>query len=175
MQAAATNPALQALKDIHTPAVVESWPIAPGYWLILLVSVSTLLFTVIWLKRRIQRSAAKRAALMELERLDIHNTNICVEINTLIKRAALSYLPREDVAGLEGQAWYAWINSQVKQPLLELEKLLDRRYQREPLTPDEAQRLKQITASWLKEALPLTQQKSAQSPLSHKQEQELKC
>jgi hypothetical protein len=175
---AATNPALEALKDIHTPAMIENWPIAPGYWLILLILVSTLIFSVIWLKRRYLRAGAKRAALVELDLLDINSTNISVEINTLIKRAAISYLPREHVAGLQGQTWYAWMDQQVKQSTPELHQLLDRRYQRQGLTTDEAQKLKQLTKLWLKKALPFSAKASNHSHshiYAEQQEQQVKC
>ena len=175
---AATNPALEALKDIHTPAIIESWPIALGYWLILLVFIGVLIFSVLWLTRRYKRSAAKRAAIMELALLDINNPNISVEINTLIKRAAISYLPREQVAGLQGQTWSIWMDNQVKQATPKLHQFLDRRYQRQGLTTDEAQELKRLTKLWLNEALPLTIKASNHShsqTFSEKQEQEVKC
>ncbi|MEC4728902.1 DUF4381 domain-containing protein [Shewanella sp. D64] len=178
MQATAINPALEALKDIHTPAIVENWPIALGYWLVLLILVSTLIFSVVWLTRRYKRAAAKRAVIIELELLDINSANISVDINTLIKRAAISYLPREQVAGLQGQIWYAWMDQQVKHATPALHRLLDLRYQKQGLTTDEAQELKQLAKLWLKEALPLTAKTSNHSQsqqYAQKQEQEVKC
>ena len=178
MQTVNANPALEALKDIHTPAIIENWPIAIGYWLVLMILISSLIFTAIWLTRRYKRSAAKPMAIRELDFLDINHSNITVDINTLIKRAAISYLPRDQVAGLEGQAWYAWMDNQVKHSTPALHQLLDKRYQRDDLSLDEVRQLKYLTKRWLTEALPINSRTSHSiySPTYTKQlEQVVKC
>ncbi|NRD74379.1 DUF4381 domain-containing protein [Shewanella sp. VB17] len=178
MQTVNANPALEALKDIHTPAIIENWPIAMGYWLVILILLSSFIVTTIWLTRRYKRAAAKRIAIKELDFLDINNANITVEINTLIKRAAISYLPRDLVAGLEGQAWYGWMDSQVKHSTPALHQLLDKRYQRNGLTLHEVKQLKYLAKRWLTEALPLNSKASqslSSTTYAKQQEQEVKC
>ncbi|AQS36960.1 protein of unknown function (DUF4381) [Shewanella psychrophila] len=153
------NPALAALKDIHTPEAISNLPIAVGYWLVLaliLIAVTVLFFK---LKRVRRHRAPKREVLLAVASLDTsseqHAADIPVQINTLIKRAAMSYLSREQVAGLQGDHWHQWMALQVKRSNPRLKLLLDRRYQREGLTPKEAEELKTLASDWLKQALPL--------------------
>ena len=41
------------------------------------------------------------------------DTEIAVELSALIRRVALSRRPREEVAGLTGDRWLAWLESKV--------------------------------------------------------------
>ncbi len=162
---AATNPALASLKDIQPPDVVASWPIAYGYWLTLTLLIMTIIAIFYRVKRQRRYSAPKRIVIAALKDLDPNHEAFSSQVNTLIKRAAMSYLPREQVAGLEGQDWYRWMDSQVKRPNSQLQQLLDKRYQREGLASGDALTLKSLAHQWLKEALPIksNQVKSPQS------------
>ncbi|ABV36236.1 conserved hypothetical protein [Shewanella sediminis HAW-EB3] len=152
---ATTNPALASLKDIQTPDVIASWPIAYGYWVTLALIIVTITAIFYLVKRRRLYSAPKRIVIVELNELDPNHKELSSQVNTLIKRAAMSYLPRERIAGLEGQTWYSWMNTQVKQPDPQLQQLLDKRYQREGLASGEGPVLKALAHQWLKEALPI--------------------
>ena len=153
------NPALTALKDIHTPEAISNMPMALGYWLVLaliLIAITALIFK---LKQARRHRAPKREVLLAVASLDTssdkHAADIPVQINALIKRAAMSYLSREQVAGLQGDSWHLWMAQQVKLANPRLKALLDRRYQREGLTQKEAEELKMLATNWLKQALPL--------------------
>lgn len=153
------NPALSALKDIHTPEVISNMPIAPGYWLLLILILITVTTLVFKLKNERRHKAPKREVLLAVASLDTSDdklaADIPVQINTLIKRAAMSYLPREQVAGLQGESWHQWMAQQVSTSNPRLKALLDRRYQKEALTAKEADELKVLATDWLKQALPL--------------------
>lgn len=166
---ATTNPALASLKDIQTPDIVTSWPIAYGYWvtLALIIMVITAIFYLA--KRQRLYSAPKRIVIAELKNLDPDHEALSSQVNTLIKRAAMSYLPREEVAGLEGEMWHHWMNTQVKQPDPQLQVLLDKRYQREGLASGEGSILKTLAHQWFKEALPI-KVKPVSSVLSNPEE-----
>ncbi len=151
----ASNPALAALKDIQTPEAIGYWPLAYGYWLVLALIVIALIAITIWVIKCHKNSAAKREALAQLNQLDDTHPQLAIEVNTLLKRSAMSYLPREQVAALEGEKWHQWLRQQVKQFDSNLGALLDKRYQPQPLTLDEAQQLKAAAAQWLQQALPL--------------------
>jgi len=152
---AKTNPALASLKDIQTPEVITSWPIAYGYWILLALIIVTIAAIYYLVKRQRRDSAPKRIVIAALKELDPNHQALSSQVNTLIKRAAMSYLPREQVAGLEGQAWYRWMNTQVKLPDPQLQQLLEKRYQREGLASGEGPKLKTLAHQWLKEALPI--------------------
>ena len=52
---AAADP-LAELRDIHLPEAVGYWPLAPGWWL-LLVSALVLAGLIVWTVRRYRRNA----------------------------------------------------------------------------------------------------------------------
>ncbi|MCG9696291.1 DUF4381 domain-containing protein [Shewanella sp. Isolate11] len=160
MPSASNNPALTAMKDIQPPADIGAWPLAYGYWLLLaLIIIAVIGLTIILIKHHRHR-AAKREALMQLSQLDSTHPQLAIEVNALLKRSAMSYLPRQQVAALDGAAWHTWLQQQVNQFDNNLAQLLDKRYQPQPLTADEALQLKAAAAQWLKQALPLKQQNS---------------
>ncbi len=163
----ANNPALAALKDIQTPEAIGHWPLAYGYWLILVIIVTSLIIISILLIKRHKHHAAKREALTQLALLDSESPQLAIKVNVLLKRSIMSYLPREQVASLDGQKWYQWLEQQVKQPDTNLTMLLSKRYQPQPLTFEEAQQLKSAAAVWLQQALPLTNQKHKEEQCSH--------
>lgn len=154
-----SNPALNSMYDIQTPDVITSMPIAMGYWLALAIICIAIIFFMVKLRQEWLKRAAKREVLAQLSALTVTQANateISVQINSLIKRAAMSYLSREQVAGLQGGAWYQWMDRQVKSPSPRLTTLLDRRYQRAGLNLEEAYELKTLAENWLKQALPLS-------------------
>ncbi len=153
------NPALTALKDIHTPEAISNMPIALGYWLLLALILFALTALMFKVKQARRHRAPKREVLLAVASLDTsnetHAADVPVQINSLIKRAAMSYLSREQVAGLHGDSWHQWMAQQVNSANPRLKALLDRRYHREGLTQEEAEELKMLATHWLKQALPL--------------------
>ncbi|GIU38188.1 DUF4381 domain-containing protein [Shewanella schlegeliana] len=149
------NPALATMQDIQTPAEIGLWPLAYGYWISLFVAIAVITLLIIWLRKHRKAGAVKRAALKELAMLDQNHQQFAVEVSSLLKRAAISYGSREQVAQLTGSDWYKWLNAQVKAPQDELCKLLALRFQKAQLTEDEKQALRLHAQSWLKAALPL--------------------
>ncbi len=100
------------LRDIHLPAPVGGWPPAPGWWL-LLVGVPALLLLLVWLWRWLRRKTVKKLALQELEaiaRSDADGREKVQRLAILLRRACLSVYPREQVAGLVGKEWLAFLD-----------------------------------------------------------------
>jgi len=100
------NP-LDALKDIHLPAAASWWPLAWGYWLLLVL----ILIGVALLARRYYQLRMRRAAMSAFDALvadfEQHQDNmrLAQDITVLIRRTLLSINPREEVARLTGQEW----------------------------------------------------------------------
>ena len=62
MESQAANP-LDQLRDIHLPEAIGWWPLAPGWWLlIILVCLGLITLARLFLRRR-QASAYRRQAL----------------------------------------------------------------------------------------------------------------
>ncbi|WOT04031.1 DUF4381 domain-containing protein [Shewanella youngdeokensis] len=157
----AANPALASLQDIQLPIEIGNWPFAYGYWLVLLIVCIAFTAAVIGFRKRRQRCAAKRAALVELAALDGSDPLYISHVSEILKRAAMSYCDRNSVAGLSGTQWHDWLTAQVDTAPVELCKLLNMAYQPQALTPTQAALLQKSAAQWLKKALPLKGNNSA--------------
>lgn len=106
---------LAGLKDWHLPDPVSWWPPAPGWWVLAgILLVVLLLLGRWWLKRR-RRGAPVRAARAELQRLReaadpaTDPRDYVAAVSALLRRLALVRYPREEVAGLTGDAWLAFL------------------------------------------------------------------
>lgn len=111
------NPDLP-LRDIHLPDGVSWWPIAPGWWLLLMLLM--LFAAVIWaLRINKARGRMRKHALAELEKVETNFSQhqdaqqLASELSTLLRRICISRYPRTDVAGLTGQAWLDFLNAQT--------------------------------------------------------------
>ena len=110
------NTTLEQLKDIHLPGAIPQWPTAPGWitlYILLLVLICYLLR--VWYKRQYKKITVKFALskLKKLKDLMVENPdqlNIAAEISTLIRRTALHYFHREEIAGLSGNDWLDFLN-----------------------------------------------------------------
>jgi hypothetical protein len=101
------------LRDIHLPEPIGWWPPALGWWL-LPVFVLILGVPLFRLIRRWRRMTPAKLGLQELEALQRDLNLTAAEklgrLNILLRRVALSIAPREEVAGLAGEAWLAWLD-----------------------------------------------------------------
>lgn len=97
---------LQNLRDIVEPPAVSSWPWAPGWWIVVAVSVTGL--AVLGYKALVawRANAYRREALRELQ-----VATTASDVSTILKRTALSAWPRSQVASLTGTAWCEWLQN----------------------------------------------------------------
>ncbi len=110
---------LATLRDIHLPGPVSMWPLAPAYYVLLtLLLIATLTY---FLRKRTRRiTAPKREALEALKRLKARHSlkpmpqETAAHITTLLRRTALVYHPRADVASLHDDAWIQFLNQTSK-------------------------------------------------------------
>ncbi|MBS0358674.1 MAG: DUF4381 domain-containing protein [Proteobacteria bacterium] len=110
-----TDTALSALKDIHLPAPISYWSLAPGWYFLLLIVLIAAGIGAYFGWKHWHRSRAKNQALKKLIQLenayreskDVHST--VQEISILLRRVALAYFPRKQVAGLFGKSWIAFL------------------------------------------------------------------
>ena len=141
------NPALAQLKDIHLPEPITSWPTAPGYYLLLLLVILVTIGSIWLYKSRQSKLAASRQALSLLDKLDMTATSYATDVNTLLKRTALSYQSRHLVASLDGKAWISLLGKELStQEQTQLSQLLALRFSPKPLQANQASELKQLAA-----------------------------
>jgi hypothetical protein len=69
---------------------------------------------LIWLTRNYKRKTrAKKAAIRLIETHSGSSPSSAIEI---VRQAALSYFPRDDIAKLSGEQWLAFLDSQLDAP-----------------------------------------------------------
>jgi hypothetical protein len=106
-----TTDPLEQLKDIQLPAPVGLWPLAWGWWVLLVVALTALGFI---LYRRYQVRLQNRYRLQAIAELQTIKQDYesrqdaavyLQQINMLLRRCALRLLPRDEIAGLHGEQW----------------------------------------------------------------------
>jgi hypothetical protein len=101
------------LRDIHLPDPIGWWPLAPGWWGVLILALLTSFGLAYWRHRRLRGPTAVQAARAELDRLEADTAMPAREklqaLSILMKRVAISLYPREEVARLSGEEWGRWL------------------------------------------------------------------
>ncbi|QUN04642.1 DUF4381 domain-containing protein [Shewanella yunxiaonensis] len=147
------NPALNALKDIRLPAEVGFWPPAPGIWALLILSLMLIIALIVWLylrhKRHLRQQAPAKAALQLLSQLDANDPQLMLQLSSLLKRCAISYGGREQVASLTGEDWYQYLDQALPIKMHgKFSRLLKSRYQPHSDT-DTTRELLTLCQQWL--------------------------
>ena len=111
---------LATLRDIHLPEPISWWPIAPGWYLLILVLIAVIAILVYFVRCSYRNGQAKRKALELLHRYEqdyqreANSQLTSLRVSELLRRVALVYFPREEVAGLRGEAWLAFLTRTSK-------------------------------------------------------------
>lgn len=111
-----TEAALAQLRDIHLPEPVSFWPPAPGWWLLAAGLVVAALAGGWWWRRR-RRTDLRRAAALELTRLEARyrgsrdRAELAAGLSSLLRRVALARHPRDEVAAAHGERWVALLSA----------------------------------------------------------------
>jgi hypothetical protein len=121
------DPTELPLRDLHLPEPVSWWPLAPGWWLIIALAA----VVIIWLLRRAinkwRSNAPRRFAVRELGSIENdylqHRDAVLMakKVSELLRRSMLAYAPRDEVAGLTGERWLAWLDQGLPVPYFHTE------------------------------------------------------
>jgi len=107
--------ALKDLRDIHQPDPVSIWPLAPGWWILILL-VPVLIFLIRYLLKRKSKPNYKKLASEELQNIiadfeiqrNSHKT--IGEISLFIRKALVAKNGNEQIAGLIGEDWLDYLD-----------------------------------------------------------------
>ena len=95
---------LARLQDIHLPEPIGWWPSAPGWWLLTVLVVVALTFTIICIVRKHRNNLYRRQALAELEYLyrsnKSHPAIFSHQLLALIRRTTIAAYPAAQLAPL---------------------------------------------------------------------------
>lgn len=121
------DPTELPLRDLHLPEPVSWWPLAPGWWLVIALAA----VVIIWLLRRAinkwRSNAPRRFAVRELGSIESdylrHRDAVLMakKVSELLRRSMLAYAPRDEVAGLTGERWLAWLDQGLPVPYFHTE------------------------------------------------------
>jgi hypothetical protein len=148
---------LAQLRDIHQPAMIESWPPAPGWWLLAALGLAVVIAVIVWAYRHWHANRYRREAERELSdlladwRLQQDDFAYLQSLQLLLKRVALTRFPREDVASLTGEAWVQFLDRSTGShdfSMGETEVLIDGNYRTNATINVEA--LQHIALKWIK-------------------------
>ena len=104
------------LRDLHLPETVGWWPLAPGWWALIVVVAAGLGWLLLKYRQQRRLSAARRYALKQLKRYaDSYRKHrnavlLGAQLSELTRRTMLAYAPRAKVAGLTGEDWLAFLD-----------------------------------------------------------------
>ena len=108
-----TNNQSLDLEPLILPTAPDWFPLAWGWWAVLAATVLFVFSIYLYTKWRKKRLRAQKAALKLLtQSVTPHTPSSALEI---LRQAALSYFPREEIAPLTGIAWYEFLDSHTKE------------------------------------------------------------
>ena len=115
------------LRDLHLPEPVGWWPLAPGWWILLLLLAALVAYGLTRWYQHHQRNAARRFALRSLARYEAeyleHRNPVVLgkQLSQLLRRGMLAYAERDEVAGLTGEDWLNWLDRGMPLPYFHTE------------------------------------------------------
>ena len=146
------------LADLHLPTEPGFFPLAYGWWLVIFLGLLACGFIGNFLYQKIKHRRAKQAAIRALKKCQS-----VAEINTLLKRAALSYFPRQAIAPLTGSDWLRFLDDKLEQKQQGFVNLQeewikacysDNRHLDKVSANDTLNSARALALIWLKKALP---------------------
>jgi hypothetical protein len=113
------EPTLQ-LRDIHLPAEPGYWPLAPGWWVLIVIALVLIYF--LYKKIAKIRQLKHTNNLMQQELLVIRESyakhkdkhKLAIDVSNLLNRFVRHVLKDSNASSLTGDAWIAYLNSRVQ-------------------------------------------------------------
>ena len=170
------NP-LDQLADITTPNQVSIWPLAWGYWVIIVLTILCIAIVVASTMKHIKRNKEKKAAQAFIKQLSIQDPQYCQQIQNCLKHLCAHYFANNSslkVAMLHGEQWHHYVKSKYKgSKLEELHKallLIDASLYAVPNTENSSQtcadnaQIGSAINDWIEKSLPAKQAKTQSLP-----------
>jgi len=101
---------LSQLRDVRPPTDIGWWPIAPGWWMLGIFVVISLVSIIYFSRKKYQKNAWRRQALasfieLKARYLDSPSAASISEINSLLKRAIASANSDNTYLSKTGESW----------------------------------------------------------------------
>lgn len=112
---------LSQLKDIHEPAAIGIWPLAPGWWILIVGTIClAILITLFW-RKHIKQNGWKKEAVKTITAIkkqipeQSHQQSLLL-INKLIKRIAIHKSNDISIKALTGSSWHEYMSAFLNGP-----------------------------------------------------------
>ena len=108
------------LEDIITPTEIGIWPLAPGWWLLLLSIVGITTLMIVLIKRHQKKWGYRKQALQRLKAEYQHwqlagDEQQCLSaMASIVKRTAITAYPTVNIKSLYGQQWIDFLNKHTQ-------------------------------------------------------------
>ena len=148
------------LSPVIAPDAPTWWPLAWGWWAVIITAIALIALVFFIVRRRKNNQQAKQEALSYFSNRQSSNRLSPSEAQRILRQAALSYFPREKVAGLAGDDWLKFLDAQLKKPLFVAKQSQWQQalYQDAALMNDDQKKAQQQLVNdcetWLRKALP---------------------
>ena len=144
---------LANLQDIHLPEAVHSWPLAPGWWIILALLITA---AVIVIKKIINKRRLIKNQKLALKQLQANEHLTAEQSIAILKWTCIQYFKREDVAAIHGDDLLNYLSSKLDgDKQIEFKKLAEnsiRQQYRRSANTLYAQELQQAAILWVNNA-----------------------
>jgi hypothetical protein len=104
------------LKDLHFPPVIDWWPLAVGWQVLIIIIFIFCCYLLHKMYLRWKENKARRIAIVELKALKIKFEDnedpafLIKQLSELLRRTMLAYVDRKEVAGLTGTEWLEFLD-----------------------------------------------------------------
>ncbi len=148
------------LSPVIAPDAPTWWPLAWGWWAVVITAIALIALVFFIVKRRKNNQQAKQEALSYFSNSQSQDGLSPSKAQDIVRQAALSYFPREKIAGLSGDDWLTILEAQLAKPLFAAKQSQWQQalYHDVALMNDEQKKAQQQLINdceiWLRKALP---------------------
>jgi hypothetical protein len=98
----AMNPGdpLAELRDIHLPQGVSPWPLAPGWWLLIILTCAVVAGLVVVCSKQYRARLYRRQAMAQLQQIKLSSDVHLVAVLELLKQTVNSAYPEQNYSSL---------------------------------------------------------------------------
>lgn len=101
--------ALAELRDIHLPNSVSAWPLAPGWWVLIIVACAGLAALLVLWSRRHRARLYRRQALLQMQQIEHSSEQQIAALIELLKQTVNSAYPEQHYSSLSINEFFAFL------------------------------------------------------------------
>ena len=108
-----TDP-LAELRDIHLPDAITWWPLAPAWWLLIILSLGAVIYSCTMLLKRYRGRLYRRQALLRLQQIQGCEQQQLIALFEILKQVSASAYPQHNFASLAPRDFVYFLQNSCK-------------------------------------------------------------